>query len=124
LHSNIRPADDSISVIKIDPPIVDIKRDQRSEKFNVTITNLSDVALTPQLVSKPHEAFRYEYAEHAVDPGQSTTMSVWVAEDLDAETAKKSFTFELNDPKRTRFTIPVQFTKKIAQPLKAASGGH
>ncbi|MFH1894124.1 MAG: hypothetical protein ABIK83_15745 [Candidatus Zixiibacteriota bacterium] len=47
-----------------------------------------------------------------------------MAEDLDAETAKKSFTFELNDPKRTRFTIPVQFTREIDQPLKAASGGH
>jgi len=111
-------------VVNIDPPIVDIKKDQRTEKFSVTITNLSDVALTPHLVSKPHKAFRYEYAEQAVDPGKSTTMSVWVAEDMDAATAKKSFTFELNDAKRTRFTIPVQISKETDQPLKAASGGH
>lgn len=124
LHSNIRPADDSISLIKIDPPIVDIKKDQRQEKFSVTITNLSEMALTPQLVSKPHEAFELEYSQQAVDPGKSTTLSVWVAEDLAAQTVKKSLTFELDDAKRTRFTIPLQLSSEVDQPLKAASGDH
>jgi len=124
LHSNVRPVDDSLSPMRIDPPIVDITKDRRGDKFDVTITNLTDLTLTPHLVAVPLEGFDHEYAETALAPGKSAKMTVWVDQAYETETAKKSFTFELNDPKRTRFTIPVQVTADVGTPLKEVSKGE
>jgi len=123
LHSNVRPVDDSLSPMKIDPPIVDITKDRRGDKFDVTMTNLTDLTLTPHLIASPTAGFDYEYTEAPLEPGKSTSMTVWVDKGFEVETAKKSFTFELNDPKRSRFSIPVQITAEVSNPLKAAAGG-
>jgi hypothetical protein len=123
LHSNVRPVDDSLSPMKVDPPIVDITKDRRGDKFDVTITNLTDLTLTPHLVATPIDGFDYTYTESPIEPGKSAGLTVWVDKTFEAATAKKSFTFELNDPKRSRFSVPVQVTTDVGTPLKAAAGG-
>lgn len=120
LKSYILPKNDSTTVLPmaVDPEIVKFKQDERDKVHVVTVTNLSEVPLTPKLVSAPHEYFEVNHSEQVIKPGKSIKMKFHVMKGTKAKTAKKSFTFELNDAKRTRFTIPVQLVVENKQAIK------
>lgn len=112
----------------IEPPIVEIPADQRDKEVEVKLTNRVDVPLTPRLVVAPHESFEIDYETTKIAPGESATVRVRLADDVNAQTVKKSFTFELNDPPRTRLTLPAALLAKTSQAIKPtsshSSSGH
>jgi hypothetical protein len=105
----------------VDPPFVEVAQDEVGKEFEVSVTNISDVPLTPRLVAGPYDVFEIDYSGKAIKPGGSANMTVRVRKDNAAKTAKKSFTFELDDAKRTRFTLPVQLLLEDRQAIKPTS---
>jgi hypothetical protein len=119
LHANIaRHVDTLGGIILTDPPFVDVTQDERDREFEVTVTSLADVPLSLKLVSAPYEVFEIEYSSKAIMPGESTTMKIRITEGAKVKTAKKSFTFELDDAKRTRFTVPVRLLAENRQAIQ------
>ena len=112
LHARIYSPKDTLLPIKVEPPAVSIMPDQFDKEFEVTVSNITDVALTPKLIAVPHGTFAIEYSEKPIKPGAAMKMVFTVSEAPEAKTVKRSFTFELNDAKRTRFTIPIEITRK------------
>lgn len=122
LHSRIIPQTDTIGgIILVDPPIVDVAQDERHEEFEVRVTNLAEVPLTPSLISAPYDVFQIDYSDGAIKPGESTEMKIRLMDGTRVQTAKKSFTFEFDDPKRTRFSLPVQLLKETRQAIQGDS---
>lgn len=107
--------------IIVDPQFVEVAQDEVGKEFEVTLTNISDVPLTPRLIAGPYDIFEIEYSGKAIKPGGSTNMTVRVRKDNKAKTAKKSFTFEFDDAKRTRFTLPAQLLLEERQAIKPPS---
>jgi hypothetical protein len=104
--------------IIVDPPFVEVAQDEVGKEFEVKLTNISDVPLTPWLVSGPYDVFDIDYSDKAIKPGGSTKVTVSVRKGNKVKTAKKSFTFEFDDAKRTRFTLPVQLLLEDRQAIK------
>lgn len=122
LHSNVLSENDTIGgIMLVDPPIVEVAQDEREDEFKVTMTNLAEVPLTPALVSAPHEVFEIDYSNKAIEPGESIDVKVRIMDGTEVQTAKKSFTFEFDDARRTRFSLPVQLLKETRQALQAGS---
>ena len=108
-------------IILVDPPIVKMAQDERHKEFEVTVTNLAEVPLTPALVSMPYEVFEIDYSSKAVKPGESTRIKIRLMDGAKVQTAKKSFTFGFDDARRTRFSLPVQLLKETRQAIQATS---
>lgn len=89
--------------------------------YKVKFTNTSDMALTPRLVGGPKEIFDIEYPTKPVKPGETGEIIVTLKKDTEAPIAKKSYTFEFDDPKRTRFTIPVELLRDNKQAMTPTS---
>ena len=85
------------------------------------MTNISDVPLTPRLVSGPYDVFDIDYSGKAIKSGGSTNMTVRVKNGNKVKTAKKSFTFEFDDAKRTRFTLAAQLLLEERQAIRPTS---
>jgi hypothetical protein len=109
-------------IILVDPPYVVVAQDERRKEFEVTVSNFSDVALTPRLVAGPYEVFEIEFSDKAIKPGGSMKLVIRVDPASKVKTAKKSFTFEMDDAKRTRFTLPVQLVMEERQAIKPTGG--
>jgi len=123
LHAKIASENDTLGgTILVDPRFVEVAQDERGKEFWITVTNLADVPLTPTLVSRPYDVFEIDYSDKAMKPGESTKMKIRVEKESKVKTAKKSFTFEFDDAKRTRFTLPVQLVMEDRQAIKPTSG--
>jgi hypothetical protein len=107
--------------IIVDPPFVEVAQDEVGKEFEVTVTNISDVPLTPRLVSGPYDVFEIDYSGKAIKPGGSTNMTVRVRKGNKVKTAKKSFTFEFDDAKRIRLTLAAQLLLEDRQAIKPTS---
>jgi hypothetical protein len=116
----------------IDPAILRIQRDSVRAEYKVKLTNRSDVPLTPKLICTPPRDFEMRYAHKAIKPGESTDITIRVSDLFEAQTSKKTFTFEFDDAARTRFSVPVEIgtfqppqTATGAQPASGGTpGGH
>ena len=125
LSSNVISRTDTIAgIIVVDPPFIKIAQDERDVIFGVSFTNVSDVPLTPRLVSAPHEVFEIKYPSGPIDPGGSIKIEVHLKAGTEAKTAKKSFTFEFDDPARTRFTLPVQLLLEERRAVRPAGSAE
>ncbi len=126
LHATVAGQNDTIGgILLVDPPFVDIAQDERDREFDVMVTNLAEVPLTPTLVSAPYEVFEIDYVNRAIPPGESARMKVRVTDGTEVNTAKKSFTFEFDDARRTRFSLPVELRatpRQAIEPTESTGG--
>jgi hypothetical protein len=117
--ADVRPETDSVAPVRLHPSAVDIGKKDIGQKFEVNVINETDEPLTPKIVASPDDPIKFEMStKNPILPHKSTVVTVWAAEMPDAQTVKKSITFELNDAKRSRFTIPVKIDMAVADPLK------
>ncbi len=79
------------------------------------------MALTPKLVDGPHGIFDIEYPTKPIKSGATGEIVVTLKKDTEAPIAKKSYTFEFDNPKRTRFTIPVELLRDNKQAMTPTS---
>jgi Protein of unknown function (DUF1573) len=83
------------------------------DKKKFKITNVSDKPLKLTLVSTHPDFFEVKVPKE-IKPGQVGEGVLTLTEKAIGQSFEKSFTFELNDEKTTRFTVPVKRTMQMA----------
>lgn len=125
LQSHIVHDTDTLGgLLLVDPPSLEFAPEDRGRVLEVTVTNVSEEPIAPTLVSAPYNVFDVDFSDKAIGPGESTKMTVKVLNDTRLKTAKRSFTFEFDDPKRTRFSLPVALVLKKSEPVKPTEATH
>jgi hypothetical protein len=83
------------------------------DKKKFKITNVSDKPLRPKMVSTHPDFFDVKLPKE-IKPGQTGEGLLTLTEKAIGKSFEKSFTFEFNDEKTTRFTVPVKRTMQMA----------
>ena len=71
------------------------------------ITNVSDMRLNTSMLSIADDYFEVELPE-TLPAGETKEAKLRLKKDALGKEFEKSFTFQLNDPEKTRFTMPVK----------------
>ncbi len=121
LFADVYSMDEPVAPVVIEPSVIEIGSDQVAGQYTVVVKSVSDVPLTPKLVAGPESDFIIAFSGKAIKPGATTEITVRLTNDYEPRIIKKSFTFELDDAKRTRFTIPVRTVKPTTNPLQPSS---
>ncbi len=83
------------------------------DKITFEIKNVSDMELDFSMVSVPEGLFELDLPE-SVKPGGEVKGTLKLKKEAISESFEKSFTIQLNDEKKSRFTIPVKRTVRVA----------
>jgi len=124
----VTPRPDSLYPLIIDPYKLNLSQytDKVIREKNFDIYNNADQPLELSLVATATEYFSVDLPER-IDPGQTVTAQVVIHEDKAAENFSKSLTFEVNDEKRSRYTVPITRNVRKVGPktpkAKATKGG-
>lgn len=107
--SNVVKRPDSTTPIVIKPYKLDISQfgEKVRDSMVFSITNVSDQAVSPALVSCPSSVFTVELPA-TIKPGESAEAFLKLRDNAVSESFEKSFTLELSDSASTRFTVPVK----------------
>lgn len=97
----------SLSAIEFDP-------DTKDDEIKIEVTNQSDQKLKMTLIDDPFQFLDIRVDDEEIEPGKSKEIKVKIADDCEKDNFKKSFTIELNDTDKTRYTVPVQLRKVLA----------
>lgn len=102
---------DSTFPIVIKPFKVDLSqtKDALPAEAKFTIKNVSGGSVVPTLVSSPQAIFTVVLPK-SIGPGETADGIVRMKKDPAVTSFDKSLTIQLNDAKRSRFTIPVKRT--------------
>ncbi len=82
------------------------------DRMKFTINNVSEEDLTLKLVSVPHSVLAEINLPEMIEAGKSAEGEIVITEEMISKGFEKSFTFELSDQAKTRFTVPVKRTVK------------
>lgn len=106
---NVVDRPDATYPVTIKPYKLDLTQFGSKVRNMVTfrITNVSDKTLTPEMVAIADRYFKVDLPE-SIEPGESGEARLKLNESALDQEFEKSFTFELNDPVKSRFTVPVK----------------
>ncbi|MEE9441843.1 MAG: DUF1573 domain-containing protein [candidate division Zixibacteria bacterium] len=76
------------------------------DEAKFTVTNVSDEDLDLKIVSEPYGYLQIDLPDE-VKAGETAECKIKVNEDHLNQSFEKSITLELNDPTKTRFSIPI-----------------
>jgi len=112
-------ADSTFPVI-IKPCILDLiqSREKNHREMKFSIQNVSAAELVPQMVAFPGEMFDVRLPKR-IKPGESAEGVVKLSPSGEAAGFTKSFTFALNDERRSTFTVPVVGSAPLSSSPKA-----
>jgi hypothetical protein len=115
IMSNILIRPDSTYPVVIKPYKLNISQfsEKIRDEMTFNITNVSDRDLNPSLVTFPKDLFEVILPKE-IKAGENARGVLKLKKAGLNEEFKKSFTFELNDEKKTRFTIPVLRNLRLA----------
>ncbi len=107
--ANIVRQPDSTYPIVVNPYKIFVSRAGAVEvdETTFTITNVSDASLDLSLVSLPSGFFNVELPE-TIASGESAICKIKVIPEFLEQAFEKSFTVELSDDSKSRFTVPIQ----------------
>jgi len=110
--ANIVANFDDSHLIKIDPFILDLSRKKggEDEGYKFQIANTSEKDLSLALVDYPSDLFEISLPDK-IEAGATVEGSLRIKGELAEPSLEKSFTIELNDEAKTRYTIPVKSNK-------------
>jgi len=114
--------------LAIDPFGLDVFMGKEKPEYLIKVTNQSKKEFGLKLVSFDHNYMKVQVPAENIKPGKSRDIKVkLLKQDGDpASTFEKSFTIELSDSAKTRYTIPVTYTKQnegtVAQNLMERAG--
>lgn len=114
----VRRPDSTYPVI-IKPYKLDISQfgEKVRDKMKFTITNVSDKDLDISLVYAPSDFVEVDLPK-SVAAGKSAEGEIQLSPTALDENLEKSFTFELNDEKHSRFTVPIKRSVKSPSALQ------
>jgi hypothetical protein len=115
IHSTVLTNTDTTWPVILNPSIMDISQfgDTVRSVFKLEIENVSDQTLKPGLIAAPEEFVEVDLPE-SIEGKQSALATITVRKDKLGTAFKKSFTFELNNEQKSRFTVPL--TREISYP--------
>lgn len=85
------------------------------KQFLVTIKNVSQQPLEAKLIVSPVDVVTVVMPKEPIAPGAKADILVQVRNDIKDKNQLKSFTFEVSDAAKTRYTIPI----RLAEPLSS-----
>jgi len=80
----------------------------------VTIKNVSKEPLEAKLIDYPSELVSVELPQGALAPGAKGDILVRVKSEIKNKNQLKSFTFEMSDAAKSRYTIPIRMSEPIS----------
>lgn len=122
IKANIVTNPDSTYPIVIQPSKIEFAAGDSSETMEFSITNMSDAAISPRIVSSPRRFVSINMPQ-SIQAGESTMGSVTLKKAGLREGFEKSVTFQLNDQAKSRFTIPIK-RSIVGQAVDVPVGGH
>lgn len=120
-HVVLRP--DSTYPVVIKPYKLDLSQftDKVRDNITFTISNVSDQKLDLEMIANNDDYFKVKLPS-SIEAGESTEVTLKLNRDILEKSFEKSFTFELNDEKTSRFTIPVKRTVRAAAKPASSTG--
>lgn len=115
------------TVVNVDPFGLDILMGNEKDEYTIRLKNVMDQKLEMKLVSYDPNFLKIDLPKD-IKPGETKNISVKLVNQEAYENTgfDKSFTFEMSDSAKTRFSIPVSYHKESshasAQPAGAREG--
>lgn len=116
---------DSTRPIVIVPYGIDLSKTGPAEQLTATFTikNVSSTALTPALIEASTAYFRVSLPA-IIPAGRSATGVIRLTKKGARESFEKSFTMQVNDLQRSRFTVPVKRDTRLSGQMAAPATGR
>jgi len=95
---------------------------EQGKEIVVTIKNVSQEPLKAKLIACPSELVSVELPQGALAPGTKGDIIVRVKNELKSKNQLKSFTFEMSDGAKSRYTIPIRMSEPISALDKREKG--
>ena len=109
---------DSLTTVSLSTSNVKFAAEEKAKEQKILVKNVSNAPVRMKLVSEPVGFVDVDLPADEVKPGKSKEIKVRVEKLFDEKEFKKSFTVELNDSAKTRFTIPVTYgVQEIVAPV-------
>ncbi len=109
---------DSLSTVSLSSTRLKWNAEERAKEQKLLVKNISSAPVRMKLVSQPFGFVEIALPDDEIKPGKSKEIKVRVDKLFDESEFKKSFTIELSDSAKTRFTVPVTFgVTEIAAPV-------
>jgi hypothetical protein len=104
------------TVVNVDPFGLDILIGDNQDEYKVRLKNVTDEKLETRLVSNDPKFLKVELPKD-IKPGDTKDIIIKLVNKDAHENGgfDKSFTFELSDSAKTRFTIPVTYHSQTSQ---------
>lgn len=90
--------------------------------FAVTIENVSKEPLHAKLIAYPSELVSVELPKGELAPGARGEILVRVKSEIGNKNQLKSFTFEMSDKAKSRYTIPIRMSEPISAIKRSDKG--
>lgn len=115
-RANVEQRPDSTFPLIISPYKLDISQfgEKPRTEIRFTIRNVSTQPVKTDLISYASDFFQVELPK-SIDPGKSADGLIRLSKEAAAKDFEKSFTFQLNDERQSRYTIPVKRTLRSLQ---------
>jgi hypothetical protein len=115
IHSTVLTTTDTTWPVVVSPAVLDISQfgDTVRSVFTLEIDNVSDLTLKPALIAAPDEFVEVDLPE-LIEGNQSAFATITVRKDKLGTAFKKSFTFQLDNEQKSRFTVPL--VREISYP--------
>jgi uncharacterized protein YqfB (UPF0267 family) len=114
LKGKIYTEHDSTHLITLSQGSIEFDPETIDNRVEIEVHNQSDEKLKMTLIDDPEAFLDIEVSGKDIKPGKERKIKVRIAEDCEVDHFKKSFTFELNDAEKTRYTIPIELKKVLA----------
>jgi hypothetical protein len=88
----------------------------------VTMKNVSKEPLEAKLIAYPSELVSVELPQGALAPGAKGDILIRVKSEIKNKNQLKSFTFEMSDTAKSRYTIPIRMSEPISALKKPEKG--
>ncbi len=113
ITSNVVRRPDSTYPVIVKPYKLDVSQfgEKVRDEMTFTLTNVTEEPLTVTLVSNDKRFFEIELPSE-IPAGSSATGTLKLNSDAVESSFAKSFTFELDDEQKSRFSVPVKRTVK------------
>lgn len=114
---------DSGQFLKIEPFGLQALISDKKDKYKISLENISNEDLEVKLVSNHPTFMDVEVPTQAIKPGKTRDITVKLNDPEQHGTAgfEKSFTIELSDRMKTRYTIPVTYGQEKPEPMQRAA---
>lgn len=89
------------------------------DEIEFTVHNVSDQPMKLTMIAGADAYFEVDLPE-SIDAGQTADGKLKLTELGKGNNFEKSFTFEVNDENKSRFTVPVKRTIRNPNPVKSA----